>query len=1583
MLFARSCWNGKLTLLAVLLAGAQSVLSADVRYVSSAGDDANDGRTPERAWRSLEKVNAELPAGGEVRLRRGDVFSGCLRVRGGEGADRPTVVSAWGEGAAPVVSLYRRVRRDPKVWVSVGKNLWRLNLASRSDFAGNLGKKNNFGFIKVDGRICGNRKFGKEALAAQWDYREDAAHLVVWNEKNPAEAAKDICLAPQVNGLELVGNLQVRDIVIEGTGAHGATGSGENILIENCEFREIGGSILFPQTGLAPRYGNGVQLWTNSAHVAVKGCRFKDIYDVAVTLQGRRPSASWADIVVSGCQIERCSQAYEIWATDCPAGIGFERCEFVGNRCSDIGFGWGFDVRPTKATAAPLLVYQVETDVCDVRIADNDFSNSRQGLVYKSGGLGALPPGYRISGNRVRGTDVDPVGVLSGKRPSEKDLERASQIRRDNDVQESLPPYYAEPVRAASEKIRRHRDADGCSVSFWFITDLHVPHNRMRSGGLLARLIGETSVEKVFCGGDLASAFGSARDLTNVVERLWEDHWRGPLERTGATLFLAKGNHDFSIVTDRKRHVRHWYSSKDAAQVMLRCNGNAKLVGNAADPGSCYGYYDDTASDVRFVLADTSDIVRTGGDCTDARGHDCRMSEKQLAWMAEVALGSVPKGRSVVVVQHIPMASGVSDNPKDRSLDGFRALLSAYQQRGSCTVAGKSCDFGERCGGDVLMDISGHHHSDRQSFEGGCLHLSIACDAAYQDYIRRAQIDRSLPKKDGGTRFEQTFDCIQVNPSAGVAYATRVGGGSDRIYHLKPVVVSSGESVRLKSSLATPLTWTSFDCDACTIDKRAASAEKYWTFRRTHGSVDPDGVCSAGTSGPMMVVARGADGTCEFFPVEVKGSESSARLARTIAEEGIVLLKNRNRALPLEQNAKVAFFAPAFGEWKTCGGFSCIVDAPYAVDVETGLRNAGFDVDPAHREVAVFVVSRDNGRGGEPDVGAYELKDCERARLREIEAMGFEKIVIVLNTGISVSVSEFAADDRVSAILQVGYPGMEGGNAIGRILSGAVNPSGRLPRTLAKRGADYPSDATWQESLHSVPYEEDVFVGYRYFETIPGKSDLVEYPFGFGLSYTEFSLSDIELNKDDQSVRLTVTVENTGKCKGRRSVLVYSSHEGGSADHPLRELRAFAKTRELAPGERERLELRFPLADLRCFDDDFQSETCGSWLLDGGRCSVWVGGDVRDVQLAGSFELDRRVLSRPGLRLVSVGPARRLRANGTYREIPVAYGAKEGPPQKAPDSLPKPQAEKLLFSDLKDGRCGLQDFVEQMSVEEMVHLLRGGRNLAKGADTGSIGRFEKYGLPGLQTADGPLGVRLADGVKSTQFPATDLLVGTFDVALAERFGKALGSEARSRGVDILLAPGVNLSRHPTCAREIEFMGEDPLLSGKMGAAEIRGIQSAGVAATIKHFAAHNRINGAKTCGSILSERAAREIYLKPFEIAIAESSPKCLMTAYNEINGCAAGAHWGLIQGILRDEWGYGGVVVTDWGAQSRFWREIAAGGDVKMPNDGGESAFLAKSVRNGFVSRARIRESAIRVLGLVLEMGKRHPAGGGKERTR
>lgn len=407
-----------------------------VRYFSNDGDDAADGLTPGTAWRTLEKLCKDLPAGAEVRLRRGDVFYGKADLKPGLSAECPTVLTAYGEGAKPEICAFKVTKSDPAVWTPAGtNNLWRIDLGDYSKFDGNhMTRSGNVGFLKVDGRIFGRKFFAKlkKPLERQWDFIDDGRNLTVWSKANPALVAKDIRIAPCMGTLPFRDHIVVSNVVVRGTGAHGANGGGVDVRFFDCEFLEIGGSHLYGHGAGVSRYGNGVECWGGCRDVQVSRCVFADVYDVGFTMQGRQAPFSWENIHVTDCVFLRCSQCYELWLNKCRPGIGMKNCSFMRNRCIDTARGWAYDVRPDKANATPLLMYTMATDTCDILVKDNIFINSRGYLIFKSGGLADLPETYRVVDNTVVGPANQPLAYCVGKEKAAAETVREKSIRAAN-----------------------------------------------------------------------------------------------------------------------------------------------------------------------------------------------------------------------------------------------------------------------------------------------------------------------------------------------------------------------------------------------------------------------------------------------------------------------------------------------------------------------------------------------------------------------------------------------------------------------------------------------------------------------------------------------------------------------------------------------------------------------------------------------------------------------------------------------------------------------------------------------------------------------------------------------------------------------------------------------------------------------------------------------------------------------------------------------------------------------------------------------------------------------------------------------
>ena len=422
-----------LLLTCLAFAGTFFASAKEVRYVAANGDDANDGLTERTAWKTVARLVEGLPAGGEGRLRRGDLFyCGRVTLRPGPDAEHRTTLTAWGEGPKPVLSAYMLPSSDPSVWQPAGTNLWAYVPKADKGLRGNVFEVNgNIGFLKVDGKIFARKFFKLGQLSRQWDFYDDHRTLTVWSEKNPAELTKDMKLAPNVRVISFVNHLEVRDIDVRGTGGHGIAGIGCDVRVLGCGFHEIGGSHLAGHGQGTSRYGNGVECWAGSKDVLVKNCSISDVYDVAFTMQGPNPPHSWENVHVEDCVITRCTQAIEIWAKRCKPGIGFKNCTFERNLCVDTSRNWGYEVRPDKANGTPLLLYSMETDTCDLTIRGNRFVNSLGALVCFWRGLGTLPEGYRIIDNTIEGGKDAPICCQQGKDPAAF-AARERKIRSEN-----------------------------------------------------------------------------------------------------------------------------------------------------------------------------------------------------------------------------------------------------------------------------------------------------------------------------------------------------------------------------------------------------------------------------------------------------------------------------------------------------------------------------------------------------------------------------------------------------------------------------------------------------------------------------------------------------------------------------------------------------------------------------------------------------------------------------------------------------------------------------------------------------------------------------------------------------------------------------------------------------------------------------------------------------------------------------------------------------------------------------------------------------------------------------------------------
>lgn len=367
-------------------------------YISAIGCDTNDGLTPETPWQTISKANSTLLGGDTVCFKRGDTFFGKIRAPRDNDSGRPTRYTAYGEGTKPTVSQYKTAHSD--AWENCGNGVWRIDLTDVSKFDGNQSELDtNVGFIKADGAIKPWKRFELDKLEGEWDFYNDKQYVYVKAQECPANLAKDIKFACNIICMPFADNLWVEDIIFIGSGAHGISGTVNHATVKNCEFHEFGGSELTTYFRPGVRYGNGVECWTDSSDVLVENCKFSNIYDVAVTMQGNNATRGWVDITFRNNIMWNCQQAFEIWSGGELEGTGFQNCIFEGNVCIDSGFSWGHEVRANQQCSSHLLIYQLECPICDVTVRNNTFYNARVAPIVKSYGPQLIPSDYKIVGN--------------------------------------------------------------------------------------------------------------------------------------------------------------------------------------------------------------------------------------------------------------------------------------------------------------------------------------------------------------------------------------------------------------------------------------------------------------------------------------------------------------------------------------------------------------------------------------------------------------------------------------------------------------------------------------------------------------------------------------------------------------------------------------------------------------------------------------------------------------------------------------------------------------------------------------------------------------------------------------------------------------------------------------------------------------------------------------------------------------------------------------------------------------------------------------------------------------------------------
>lgn len=732
--------------------------------------------------------------------------------------------------------------------------------------------------------------------------------------------------------------------------------------------------------------------------------------------------------------------------------------------------------------------------------------------------------------------------------------------------------------------------------------------------------------------------------------------------------------------------------------------------------------------------------------------------------------------------------------------------------------------------------------------------------------------------------------------------------------------------------------------------------------------------------------------------------ERYTALARQAAAEGAVLLKNDRAALPLPEGSRVAVFGRSqFNYYKSGTGSGGLVNTRYVVSIAEGLKKVyqvdqavedcykewlkshPFDagkgwaqepwfqeempldvklVEEAAREndAAMVILARTAGedKDNSASPGSYLLDPVEEQMLQTVCGI-FRRTIVLLNVGNIIDMG-WVERYHPAAVLYLWQGGQEGGDGAADVLTGKVNPSGRLTDTIAKDIRDYPAAGHYGDDSRNV-YTEDIYVGYRYFETFA--RDKVLYPFGYGLSYTTFSSRMTGIRQTGEGIRaagsgkangnrkfqvqdshvvVEATVTNTGSLPGQEVVQVYCEAPQGRLGKPVRVLAGFVRTGLLEPGQSEELSIHIPWRDLASYDDAGVTGARSAWVLEAGEYRFCVGSNVRSAVYGGSLEVEElTVVEQLREAMAPVEAFERLypgeAVDGTGTQIPggqdpgkvPAYGKAplrsaspmEHRNENLPDSYPYAGDLGYKLWDVAEGRVSMETFLSQFTEEDLCCLVRGEGMCSPKVTPGTASAFggvtsrlKAFGLPVACCADGPSGIRMDCGNIAFAMPNGTCLACTWDLDLVRELYGYEGMELRKNHIDTLLGPGMNIHRHPLNGRNFEYFSEDPLVTGRMAAAQLAGMHSYGTTGTIKHFACNSQEHRRNFVEAVVSERALREIYLRGFEIAVKEGSARSIMTSYNPINGLWSASNYDMLTRILREDWGYTGIVMTDWWAK-------------------------------------------------------------------
>lgn len=731
--------------------------------------------------------------------------------------------------------------------------------------------------------------------------------------------------------------------------------------------------------------------------------------------------------------------------------------------------------------------------------------------------------------------------------------------------------------------------------------------------------------------------------------------------------------------------------------------------------------------------------------------------------------------------------------------------------------------------------------------------------------------------------------------------------------------------------------------------------------------------------------------------------------ALAVARESIVLMKNEGNVLPIPKDSCLNLFgsgqyllrnastgaAAINPRWQANYHESIREHSSFSVNEEvSALYERLQDVTPSAEileaakkksDTAILVISRCSGEfmDNRPIPGGYYLTEDEEAMIAAVSG-SFEKTVAILNTGYPIDM-RWTEKYSISSILYLGYPGQLGGYALMEILDGRVSPSGKLPDTWSFDYYDNPASKNFinLKAEDKIPaqdefgvhlyYEEDIYVGYRYFDSFQKKA---AFGFGHGLSYTEFDIRSKALEFENGRLALDAEVENKGERAGKEALQLYIHAPAGKLEKAERVLAAFEKTKLLQPGEKQSLTLTAEAMDFASFD-----ETDGCYKLEEGEYTVYLGGSLESSRPVGSFTVTHTQILRQVNRIAQpVESFHRLKraepfVNADSKTVPLDERITH-PAERKPYRVCERDAyrgPRIRWPMLKANPELLENFVSQMSDNELCKMnVCGGANWYLPWQNGAAGKtnlLSKYKLPRLLVSDGNPGLNIKK--KNIGFPCSTNVAATFNKELAYTVGRVVGEESLENGIQLNLGPAMNIHRNILNGRHPEYFSEDPYLAGTLAGMHAKGLEDAGAGSCYKHLFCNNSDTARKASQSIVSEQALREIYFRVFEVALRIQKPSAMMTSYNSLNGIYPAENADILQSLLREEWVFDGFIMTDWGSYDTIDPvEIAKAGNSWLTEGSGKYVkILQKAVKDGRLSRAVLEENVTWLIKTMLKL--------------